>query len=129
MKSWLNQSISIPGILFASLAAIGYTAANSFKRCLADTTPPELVVTAKALFTSVVFLPVLGWLLMRERKQAATETADPGLPAVANPGSKVIPPWPILLLLMAAAVIVQFGGNLAFQLSLAISAWRFPFHC
>ena len=119
MKSWINQSISMAGVAFAALAAIGYTSANAFKRCLAVTTPPELVVTVKALFTAIVFVPLLVMLYRNEQKKNGQADNVANGANESPTKSRVIPPVSIIALLVLAAFVVQFGGNLAFQISLA----------
>lgn len=118
------SSISISGIIFAALAAIGYTAANFFMRSLAETTPSELVVTIKAAFTALVFVPWLMGLIWVERAEKNTAGAKPekviGQGALRGTKQNVIPPLRVCLLLVFASVIVQFGGNLTFQWSLEL---------
>jgi len=117
-------SISIVGITFAALAALGYTAANFFMRSLADTTPSELVVTIKAAFTALVFVPWLIGLIWVESAEKKTALATPknivGREALRGKKQNVIPPLRVCLLLVFASVVVQFGGNLTFQWSLEL---------
>ncbi|MBN1442198.1 MAG: DMT family transporter [Planctomycetes bacterium] len=86
----------IAGFGFCFLAAVGYSATNVFLRQVALGSDPVLAVCIKELVTAFL---VGVWLLLPLRR---TKVVWPPLRAVA--------------LLLAAATLTQFGGNLGIQL-------------
>ena len=85
------------GMMFGALAAIGYTAANVFLRSVSDYNS-AWVSGVKSLWTFSLCIP---WLVAPWLK-----------------GQRVFPSAKMTLWLVLAAVMGQFGGNLAFQFSL-----------
>lgn len=91
------QDYIIRGTILGLVAAIGYTAANVFLRFSTDV-DPYWVSWVKAIPTVVIFGPML--FLRAMRSQA------------------LVPPVRPLVMLIAAAILGQVGGNVVFQWSL-----------
>lgn len=86
------------GVTLCFVSAIGYTIANVFLRQAAEDCHPAWASCVKAIPTCLV-----AWLLVARRARL-------GLPAF--PSRQVLP------VLLAAALFMQIGGNVAFQWSL-----------
>ena len=93
------SDLIIRGTIFGLIAAIGYTAANVFLRYSVEV-DPYWVSCVKAVPTMLLFSP---WLLVR-----------------ASRSQRLLPPMRAFLILMAAAVLGQVGGNVVFQWALGV---------
>lgn len=93
-KHWLTWAA-----MWGVLSAIGYTLANIFLRQASDA-DPFLVTAVKTAPTSALALP---WMLALRQRRLPLFPADAGLG-----------------LLLAAALLGQVGGNVAFQWSLHV---------
>lgn len=92
----LDRSTFAYGMLFAFLAAMGYTAANGFLRALADNVDATFVSAVKACWTMVLFGPPVAWITFRKGRSTWPST-----------------PW--ILGLIAVGAATQLLGNLPIQ--------------
>ncbi len=88
----------MPGLVAGALAAVGYTCASTLLRELSKSVDAAWVATIKAATTAIIFVPILIYYQRR--------------------GRKLLPPIKAVLGLLAAAIIVQLAGNLAYQWAL-----------
>ncbi len=87
------------GTVYGVISAIGYTATNVCLRSVTDC-DPVWVTCIKTIPTVVGVAP---WLVVRWSR-----------------GEQVFPPIPIVVTLVAAGLLGQFGGNVVFQWALGI---------
>ena len=83
----------------AVFSAVGYTAANICLRASTDV-PPSWVSAMKAVWTVIIFLPWVSWLVYHR--------------------TRMLPSRNQLLRLIAVAIFAQLAGNWCFQWSLGI---------
>ncbi len=93
------DSAALWGAIYGTISAVGYTATNICLRSVTDC-DPVWVTCVKTLPTVLIVGP---WLIVRWYR-----------------GEKVFPPLPIVVMLLGAGLLGQFGGNVVFQWALGI---------
>ncbi len=92
-----SNSAALWGTIYGAITAVGYTAANVCLRSVTDCDP----VWVSCIKTIPTIVGVAPWLVVRWSR-----------------GERVFPPLPVVAALVAAGLLGQLGGNVAFQWSL-----------
>jgi drug/metabolite transporter (DMT)-like permease len=98
-KPLASDSAALWGTIYGAISAVGYTAANICLRSVTDCDP----VWVSCIKTIPTVVGVAPWLIVRWSR-----------------GERVFPPLSIVATLLAAGLLGQFGGNVAFQWALGV---------